>query len=455
MPLLHPRQFPMQLSFLGLARPGTRPAMVMHAVGWSPSAAVKVLQCDYPTLFSKLNKGTILKWTAHGKKEWSEKTILNVQNCTVLVGSGCTGILAGYKDIQDAINTALQSLRASGIPLNDYYSSVLGWSPRKATCAAAHLPANAFFRLVYTMKWYNIPPELVVNVDQVGVWILPNNSYTFHKKGAHQVDMVAKDKNTLKTMKEWIIHILIPYYEGVLTSNPDLPEDQKCIIFIDIYPVHMSKDFMGSVYNEHPFIILVFVPGNCTGAFQPADVSLQWVSKHHLKQTLFKFLVEQQQQQVAQGIEPAAVKIAMGLPKLHEASVAGLVELYDFMNGSSGHDVVKKDTELQTEIVNRLGMVYGIDTRTNPTEAEVDLNQEDDADIPISAVVHEDLGISIMDIHFDAVPTVNNIQSEGGRLIPDNVKENILEYDDVGNSWKDIEIGSVNFADDVDGNGNE
>ncbi len=36
------------------------------------------------------------------------------------------------------------------------------------------------------------------------------------------------------------------------------------------------------------------------------------------------------------------MKIAMGLPKLRDASVAGLVELYDFMNSPSGCDVVKK-----------------------------------------------------------------------------------------------------------------
>ncbi|KAK0433129.1 uncharacterized protein EV420DRAFT_1654962 [Desarmillaria tabescens] len=188
----------------------------------------------------------------------------------------------------------LTRFKCSECFVRDYYSSVLEWSLRKATYAAAHLPANApdlceqaFFRLVYAMKWYNIPPELVINVDQVGVWLLPNNSYTFHEKGAHQVDIVAKDKkqcytaltastvsgaflsfqqvwarkttgsllshdaprmadalahsfyfasaasvtspwshfSTLKTMKEWIMHILIPYYEHVLTSNPDYPED--------------------------------------------------------------------------------------------------------------------------------------------------------------------------------------------------------------------------------------
>ncbi|KAK0449349.1 hypothetical protein EV421DRAFT_1704818 [Armillaria borealis] len=145
----------------------------MCAVDWSPNTAVKVLQCDHPTLFSKLNKRTILKWTVHRKNKWSKKTLLNVQNYTVLEGSSHTGILAGYKDIQDAINATLQSLQASGIPLNvsisqsiivmiimekepylltqfkysEYFvwdfSSILRWSPRKATCAAVHLLANA------------------------------------------------------------------------------------------------------------------------------------------------------------------------------------------------------------------------------------------------------------------------------------------------------------------------
>ncbi|KAK0468673.1 hypothetical protein IW261DRAFT_1573523 [Armillaria novae-zelandiae] len=52
----------------------------MHSVDWSPSAAVKLLKRDHPVLFSKLNKGTISKWMQHGKKEWSTKTLQNVQN---------------------------------------------------------------------------------------------------------------------------------------------------------------------------------------------------------------------------------------------------------------------------------------------------------------------------------------------------------------------------------------
>lgn len=48
-----------------------------------------------------------------------------------------------------------------------FISSVLDWTPRKGTRAAAHLPENAddlceeaFFRIVYCMKWHCIPPRV-------------------------------------------------------------------------------------------------------------------------------------------------------------------------------------------------------------------------------------------------------------------------------------------------------
>ncbi|KAK0495239.1 hypothetical protein EDD18DRAFT_1354453 [Armillaria luteobubalina] len=82
----------------------------MHSVDWSPSVAVRLLQRDHPMLFSKLNKGTISKWTQHGKKEWSTKTLQNVQNRMVLEASGHSGILASYDSIREAINMTLKGL---------------------------------------------------------------------------------------------------------------------------------------------------------------------------------------------------------------------------------------------------------------------------------------------------------------------------------------------------------
>ncbi|KAK1224369.1 hypothetical protein PQX77_012730 [Marasmius sp. AFHP31] len=51
-----------------------------------------------------------------------------------------------------------------------------------------------------TMLWYNIPPKLVVNVDQMGCYILLNSLSTWHAKGDKQVDIIAKEEKHTFTL---------------------------------------------------------------------------------------------------------------------------------------------------------------------------------------------------------------------------------------------------------------
>ncbi|PBK77851.1 hypothetical protein ARMSODRAFT_1010486 [Armillaria solidipes] len=189
------------------------------------------------------------------------------------------------------------------------------------------------------LSWFNIPPELVINVDQIGVWVLPNNSYTFHEKGSRQVDVVAKD--------------------------------EKCCY-------------------------MALTASTASGAFLP-----------------FQQVWAEQQKQVAGGIDLGAIKIAMGLPKLHDASIAGLMKLYDFMMGPYGHNMAWEKC---------IAKEY--------------------------AIVYEDLGICIGDTHHNTLITVQNVRSENERLILDETEESILEYDDDGTAWKDIENRAVALSDD-------
>jgi hypothetical protein len=40
----------------------------------------------------------------------------------------------------------------------------------------------------------------------------------------------------------------------------------------DCWSVHKSKEFLDWMKNRHPRIIVLFVPGGCTGVWQPLDV---------------------------------------------------------------------------------------------------------------------------------------------------------------------------------------
>ena len=79
-----------------------------------------------------------------------------------------------------------------------------------------------------------------------------------------------------------------------------------------------------------------------TGKAQPADVGLNRVIKHRLKQSQMRFLVNAHQSQIASGLTPKQVRFTTLLPVLRNATVAGLVDVYHFMTSHVGRTLVKK-----------------------------------------------------------------------------------------------------------------
>ncbi|KAH9927827.1 uncharacterized protein B0H18DRAFT_1118347 [Fomitopsis serialis] len=207
-------------------------------VGWSATLLARSLQRDHPELFSRLSKGTIQHWLSKHGKRWSTQTLKSVANRRVLTASGRAGVLTKYPEIIFEAKTRLINLRKSGIPVNrvlgrsillalikrlqpalldtfkcserfvgDFFSSVLGWSVRKGTRAAAHIPDNAtelcertFFRIVHAVVMYDIPATLIVGMDQTGVYVLPNNNTTYEETGVRQVNVAAKDEKRAYTL---------------------------------------------------------------------------------------------------------------------------------------------------------------------------------------------------------------------------------------------------------------
>ncbi|KIK74376.1 hypothetical protein PAXRUDRAFT_19942 [Paxillus rubicundulus Ve08.2h10] len=439
---------------------------------------INALQKQQPKLFSHLHKGTISKWIDKTKqRQWSVVTLINIQNGHTLAGSGQSGILCHYPQVKEEIVEKLKSLRTSGVPINvivarsimlaviqnrapdllatfkcsekfvqSFFDSILNWSPRKGTRTAAKLPANAddkcteaFFRLVYIMKWHSVPPKLVVGFDQIGSYILPSSGTTFAEHGSRQVDIVAKDEkqaftllvastpdeqkkgshfSMLKTMKEWVEHIFEPYRCQVIKSNPDLSNDQYAIIYLDCYPVHTSQEFHSYIIQDFPYIILCFIPAGCTGIFQPADT---------------QYLVDLHQEALKSGLTADQVKFTTSLPVLRDASVAGILSVYEFMTGPFRRGLVQKSwahcrvegwdlsaecltsrraqtalidylrthSTLHKEIEDQMGVVYGL----NDSESDyVTADADDDADVPLSAVIRDALGVAQIPAEVDSVP---------------------------------------------------
>jgi hypothetical protein len=143
-------------------------------------------------------------------------------------------------------------------------------------------------------------------------------------------------------MKELFRKIIKPYIDAVIEADPDLDEDQKAIVYYDLYPVHSSEPMRTFVFEEFPNIIIIFVPGNCTGILQPQDVGIQRVAKHKLKQSMLQHQVDCHQAQVAAGISPENVSFTTSYPVLCDASVQPIVDLYNWLCTPDGSDLIKR-----------------------------------------------------------------------------------------------------------------
>jgi len=135
--------------------------------------------------------------------------------------------------------------------------------------------------------------------------------------------------------------ILRPYIDETIREHR-LDNSQKSILYIDCYPVHTGTKFQEYVLKEFPHVFLIFIPENCTGIFQPANVGLQCIAKHFIQQCNLEFLVNSYTAQIKSGLTPDKVKITTSLPTLPNASVCPIVELNDFVLSSSGQDIIQK-----------------------------------------------------------------------------------------------------------------
>ncbi|KAJ7470874.1 hypothetical protein FB451DRAFT_950152, partial [Mycena latifolia] len=204
----------------------------------------------------------------------------------------------------------------------------LGWSERRATKAAQKLPANhqkliddAFLREASIIRDYAVPAALRVNTDQTQLVYQQGCDSTWNKRGAKQVATVGQEekraftlvpsisasgvllpmqavfggKTTAScpspaskrydeavalgyrmvpsltatywsnhtTMHQLVDEIIAPYFEET-KKTLNLPPTQVSIWKIDCWSVHKSKDFRAWMKKNHPYIIILFIPGGCT-----------------------------------------------------------------------------------------------------------------------------------------------------------------------------------------------
>ncbi|KAF6752496.1 hypothetical protein DFP72DRAFT_991082 [Ephemerocybe angulata] len=200
-----------------------------------------------------------------------------------------------------------------------------GWSWRSGTRAAHKVPLNwedkcedMFLRMVYYMRTGGIPPEAVVNADQMGLCLMPVGNQTWAPRGARQVDVVGKEeKRQLTVMVATSCTGEILPMQCIWTgktpaalpsANSRAPAEQEGFLFtpggknhwssvasmkavspitlgpfepssdssilrlpkpvgllsIDCWKVHRSVEFREMMKRDYKWIKLAFIPGGCS-----------------------------------------------------------------------------------------------------------------------------------------------------------------------------------------------
>jgi hypothetical protein len=74
-------------------------------------------------------------------------------------------------------------------------------------------------------------------------------------------------------MQTLVDKIIAPYFE-IKKQEVGLLPTQKSLWQIDLWSVHWSDKFHMWLKKMHPTIMIDYVPGGCTGLFQPCNVGI-------------------------------------------------------------------------------------------------------------------------------------------------------------------------------------
>ena len=202
------------------------------------------------------------------------------------------------------------------------------------------------FRLAVAIADHNIPDVCVINGDQMGNTYSQSGQSTYAETGTNQVTVVGKEDkraftimvgvsmsgevlpfqviyvgsssaslrrlekpgsayktanneakrlrfqfenggkkhwSNMQTMKSYVTHVLAVYFNTQRTRL-NCP-GQVCLWVIDCWSIHRSEEFCNWMRTNHPWILVHYVPGGCTGIFQPCDVGIQRILKLAMQRT--------------------------------------------------------------------------------------------------------------------------------------------------------------------------
>ena len=259
----------------------------------------------------------------------------------------------------------------------------LNWSKRKATTGKLEPSPQLLLEEKFTFQKeisthvsnHDIPPSLVLNLDQTPLPYVTPGKYTFSLKGTKHVPIKGVDDKRqitatfavssvgnflpvqliyagktsrclpkFKFPEEFSVtftenhwsnttasiaffnEIIFPYLNKV-KMDLGLPEEQFSLVIMDTFK-GQDNDTIKELCLENNCEITI-VPHNLTHVFQPLDLSVNKAAKSFVQNKYNEWFADQVSQQLTRGILPADVKVSSKISLIKPLHAQWIVNLYE------------------------------------------------------------------------------------------------------------------------------
>jgi hypothetical protein len=111
-----------------------------------------------------------------------------------------------------------------------------------------------------------------------------------------------------------------------------LPADQKCLLLLDVWTVHLLPAFRGHIEEKYPWIFVLYIPAGCTVKKQPSDVGLQKPLKDAARKCFSGYVTSVITAAIDKGIPPFEVQLNLRLTYLRPVLVKVIEAIYEHLH---------------------------------------------------------------------------------------------------------------------------
>ena len=271
----------------------------------------------------------------------------------------------------------------------------MGYVKRASTTGKPEIPYGAkkeaglvfHHQIAKFVERYEIPPSLIINIDQTPSKLAPVSSRTMAKKNSKHVSIAgATDKkaitatfaitqsndflpmqliyggktkqsfprfkfpasfslsvnpkhfsNTTESLK-LLDEIIIPYVVKERKER-NLEETQYALLIMDVFRGQITEAVINKLRENN--ILTVRVPANMTNIFQPLDLTVNGSAKSFMKRKFTEWYSTEIGVALNQGIPLDDIEIKLQLSVLKPLHASWLVELFNYMTSEKGRKVIE------------------------------------------------------------------------------------------------------------------